>query len=72
MLWRDGILPLLAVLTIATVGVITTEAVSVAFYNATSRAYGVLALVLEASWFLVRRRRAIRPEGKAEGHASGG
>jgi hypothetical protein len=31
---------------------------SVEFYNATGRVYGVLVLVLEATWFLLRRQRA--------------
>jgi hypothetical protein len=57
-LWRDGVLPLLSVLTILMVVEIATEAGSVAFYNASGLVYGLLVLVLEASWFLLRRQRA--------------
>jgi hypothetical protein len=57
-LWRDGVLPLLSVLTILMVLEIATEAGSVTFYNASGLVYGLLVLVLEASWFLLRRQRA--------------
>jgi predicted Na+-dependent transporter len=56
--WRDGVLPLLSILTILMVAEAVTEAGSVEFYNATGLVYGILVLVLEASWFLLRRRRA--------------
>ena len=54
---RDVILPLLSLLTILMVVEVATEAGSVTFYNATGVVYGLLVLVLEASWFLLRRRR---------------
>src|SRR5207247_4300290 len=54
---RDVVLPLLSVLTILMIVEIVTEAGSVTFYNATGLVYGLLVLVLEASWFLLRRRK---------------
>lgn len=56
-LWRDGVLPILSILTILAVAEIATEAGSVQFYNATGPIYGTLVLLLEATWFLLRRRR---------------
>lgn len=55
---RDGVLLLLSILTIFMLAEVVTEAGSVEFYNATGLVYGILVLVLEASWFLLRRRRA--------------
>jgi hypothetical protein len=60
-LWRDGVLPCLSILTILLIVEVMTEAGSVAFYNAsTGPVYGVIVLVLEASWFLWRRRLAVQ------------
>jgi hypothetical protein len=60
-LWRDGVLPCLSILTVLLIVEVMTESGSVAFYNAaTGPVYGMLVLVLEASWFLWRRRRAVQ------------
>lgn len=56
--WRDGVLPLLSILTILMIAEVVTESGSVEFYNATGLVYGILVLMLEASWFLLRRQRA--------------
>lgn len=56
-LWRDPVLPALSILTILMIAEIVTEAGSVTFYNATAWVYAILVLVLEANWFLLRRRR---------------
>jgi hypothetical protein len=56
-LWRDPVLPALSILTILMIAEIVTEAGSVTFYNATAWVYGILVLVLDANWFLLRRRR---------------
>ena len=54
--WRDGVLPVLSVLTILWVTEIVTEAGSVQFYNAaTGTVYAALVFTLTGSWFLVRR-----------------
>ena len=59
-LWRDGVLPALSILTIPLVVEVMTDAGSVSFYNATTGPiYASLAVVLEASWFLWRRWRAV-------------
>jgi Ca2+/Na+ antiporter len=54
---KDIVSPLLSVLTILMLAEVITEAGSVAFYNATAWVYGFLVIILEASWFLVRRWR---------------
>ena len=54
---RDAVLPLLSVMTIFMLAEVVTEAGSVTFYNATMSVYGILVVVLEASWFLLRRQR---------------
>ncbi len=60
-LWRDGILPCLSVLTVLWIVEVITQAGSVAFYNATTGPiYASFVLVLEASWFLWRRMRGQR------------
>jgi len=56
-LWKDGVLPLLSILTMLMIAEFVTEAGSVDFYNATGLVYGILVLMLEASWFLFRRGR---------------
>jgi len=55
--WRDGLLPVLSALTIALIIEVATEAGTVDFYNASTAIYGVVVLVIVASWFLLRRRR---------------
>jgi hypothetical protein len=55
---QDAVLPLLSILTILMLVELLTEAGSVKFYNASVLVYGILVLVLEASWFLLRRWRA--------------
>ena len=55
--WRDGLLPALSVLTLAFVVEGATEAGSVRFYNASTSLYGVLVLLIVASWFGFRRWR---------------
>ena len=61
LLWRDGILPCISVLTILLVVEAMTEAGSVSFYNATTGpVYALAVLGLEASWFLWRRWHAVQ------------
>ena len=66
--WRDGGLPLLAILTIVMVVVVVTgvydQLAHSRIANSLGEPYdtllvvtGVLSLILEASWFLLRRRR---------------
>lgn len=58
---KDGILPLLSVLTILCVTEIATEAGSAAFYKLTTGpVYAVLVLGLVGSWFFLRRERIER------------
>lgn len=54
---RDAVLPLLSVLTIFMLAEVVSEAGSVTFRDATVWVYGILVWALEASWFLLRRRR---------------
>ena len=54
---NDIFLPLLSILTILRLVEIVTEAGSVWFYNATGWVYGIVLMIVEASWFLVRRWR---------------
>src|ERR1043166_9271194 len=51
--WRDGVLPMLSVLTLIMITVVLLEASKIELYGLI---YGILVLVLEASWFLKRRR----------------
>jgi hypothetical protein len=55
--WRDGLLPLLAALTVGLFVEVATEAGTVQFYNASPAIYGVSVVVIVASWFLFRRWR---------------
>jgi len=57
MLRKDAVLPLLSVLTIFVLAEVVTEAGSATFYEATIGAYGIIVMVIEANWFLLRRRR---------------
>ena len=68
--WRDGLLPLLSALTIAFIIEVATEAGTTDFYNATTAMYGVVVLVIVASWFLLRRRRVALQPTNAELDAS--
>ncbi len=61
---RDVMLPLLSVLTILMLAEVVTEAGTVAFYNASSKIYGLLNLFCQATWFLFRRRRPVTTEDK--------
>lgn len=73
--WRDGLLPVLSALTIAFVIEVATEAGSVEFYNASTALYGVLVVVIVASWFLFRRwrvrARAVVPAPHSDGTQRG-
>ncbi len=55
------LIPLTLLALVSMVAKIVTEAGSVAFYNATAWVYAGLGTILEASWFLVRRWRALAP-----------
>jgi len=58
MLWRDGALLVLSILTLFMVATaVTTDADSMAFYDAMSVVHGVGVLIVVSSWFLLRRRR---------------
>jgi hypothetical protein len=58
MFWRDAALPILSILTILMLAQVIAEAGPVTPRNVMGLVYGVIVLILEASWFLVRRRRA--------------
>jgi len=53
-LWRDGVLPFLSVLTLLMATLLFLETGKTWVYGLI---YGILVLLLEASWFFVRRRR---------------
>ena len=51
--WRDGVLPMLSFLTLIMIMVVLLEVGKIELYGLL---YGILVIVLEASWFLKRRR----------------
>jgi len=53
LLWRDGVLPILSLLTIIMITVVFSDAGKIELCGLI---YGILVLVLEGSWFLKRRR----------------
>ena len=54
---RDIFLHILSVLTVFMVAEVVTEAGSTDFYNAMPWIYGILVLVFELTWFLLRRKQ---------------
>jgi hypothetical protein len=54
--WRDGVLPLLSILTILIIGMVGNALAGVDVPGFYGPLYVILVLILEASWFLWRRR----------------